>query len=259
MPEGSARPPQTARQRAVLALVREQGFVSVADIASRFGVSEMTARRDLQALERVAELRRTYGGAVTPEGSSREPEPPFVIRQRVNAEAKRRIGRAAAALVRPAEIIGIDVGTTTLELARCLAGRQALRVCTNSLRAAQLLAQAGVRVYVPGGEVRPMEMSVTGGVALQQLQQYRLDRVFIGISGLTGDGLYDYSPEDSEVKRMLIQQAAEVVVLADAEKLGRVSGVRIAPLDAAHLLITDQEPVGLASELTTAGVRVVVA
>lgn len=260
IPGTSGAIPRRARRRALLARLREQGFVSVGRIAAVLGVSEMTIRRDLAALEALGLLKRTHGGATTTEDGADDREPPFAARQRANAEAKKRIAREAARLVTDGEVVAIDVGTTTLEVARCLAGRTDLRVFTNSLRAAMTLANGGVTVYAPGGQVRPPEMSLTGAMALTLLEGFHLDRVFLGVSGITADGIHDYSVDDSDVKRMFIRKASSVVVVADASKLDHLSTVLIAPLQHIHVLVTERPPAApLARALDRAGVKVVLA
>jgi DeoR/GlpR family transcriptional regulator of sugar metabolism len=256
----TARRPLSPRQQQLLGLLRDQGFVAVSEMAARFGVSEMTVRRDMRRLEEVANVQRLYGGAVVPGGPDNAgEEPSFVQRQTAQAEAKRAIARKAAELVSPGATIGIDVGTTTYELARMLLDARDLNVFTNSLRTGLLLAASSLSVYMPGGRVRRGEGSLTGTIAVSLLQEYRLDQAFLGVSGITADGLYDYSLEDSEVKRVYVRQASQVIVLADATKLSRTSAVRICGLDAVDVLITDAEPAPtVCAALQAAGVRVIV-
>lgn len=259
--ETAIRRPLSGRQRALLALIQERGFVSVGEMAARFGVSEMTVRRDLHRLEAERGIQRMHGGAATAGRDGAEAEPSFLQRQAERREEKGAIARTAAALVLPNTTIGIDVGTTTYAFARALAeSRHSLNVFTNSLRVGMLLGDTGLSVYMPGGRVRRGESSICGSMALLHLQEFRLDQVFIGVSGLTGEGLFDYSLEDSEVKRVYLRQAAHVVVLADAGKLGRVSAVRVCGLEAVDTLVTSAEPDGpLRERLQQAGVHVRVA
>ena len=247
------------RQRAILASLRTSGFVSVAAIAARFGVSNMTARRDLNQLVTSGAARRMRGGAVPMEPLAGE-EVSFAARHDENRAAKRAIGEAAAGLVRPGESIGIDVGSTTLEFARALRDRRRINVFTHSLRVAMLLAGGGVTVYLPGGQVGAAEMSVGGSLAIAQLQHWRMDAVFLGVSGITPDGFFDFSPEDVAVKRVFRRSAERAVVLADASKFGRLSAVRIDGLDGIDTLVTDQPPEGaLRDALAAARVEVIVA
>lgn len=167
---------------------------------------------------------------------------------------------AAASLVGPGETIGLDVGTTALALAEELGRRPDLRIFTNNLRAAIQLSAGRSPVYVPGGQVRDSELSVIGPAAVAQLRTYYLDRVFIGVSGLIQSGFYDYSLEDSEVKRAFIEQAGQVVVLCDASKFDHRSLALVCALDEADVLVTDQAPQShLAESLEAANVQVVIA
>jgi len=251
----------TSRQVRLLGIVAQEGFVSVADSAKRFGVSDMTIRRDLRRLEESGEVLRTHGGALArPAAGARTQEPSFNQRERENQAAKSAIARAAAAMVRPGEAIALDLGTTVLEMAHALSGASGISVFTNSLRAALALADSMITTYIPGGQLRGPEMSVCGSITLSQLENYRLDRVFLGISGITSDGVFDYSVEETEIKRLYIRQSAEVVVLADASKFDRWSLVKVAELPRIHVLVTDRLPEGLLLRaLEEAGVRVVVA
>jgi len=157
------------------------------------------------------------------------------------------------------ETVGIDVGTTALALAEELTARSDIRVFTNNLRAAMQLSSGRSPVYVPGGQVRDVELSIVGAAAVAQLKTYYLDRVFIGVSGLTETGFYDYSIEDTEVKRTFIEQAESVVVLCDSSKFDRRSLALVAALHDVDVLITDEPPPPhLAEALDVAGVKIIV-
>ncbi len=258
------RPPAAARRRHLRALIAERGFLSVADMARRLGVSEMTIRRDLSALEADGSLLRTHGGAVAASGGTPTPvdlhEPAFDARSRRRAEAKRAIARAAAGLLRPGATIGLDVGTTTFELARRLAEMRGLKIFTNSLRAAGLLANASHDVYLPGGRLRAVELSLCGPVAARELANYWLDYAFLGVSGITTAGCFDYSLEDTEIKAVYIERAAHRVVLCDSSKFARMSVVKVCDLERIDRLITDAPPPPpLARALEAAGVELVLA
>ena len=258
------RRPATLRDGILREFIERRGFASVAEIAGELGVSEITVRRDLTRLESQGLLLRTHGGAVAPKGVAVEAfdidEPTFDARRRRNADAKERIGAAAAAIVRPCETIGIDVGTTTLLAAKQLAGRADIKVFTNNVRAATVLAEGQVPCYLPGGQLRGKELSIYGSIAVEQLQRYWLDRVFLGVSGMTDQGMFDYSLEDTEIKRVYIERATQVVVLCDSAKFGRLSMVRICALDEVDLLITDAlPPPELQQALELASVEIVVA
>ncbi|WP_374306703.1 DeoR/GlpR family DNA-binding transcription regulator [Dongia sp.] len=259
-----ARAQVTIRDGLLRDFVERRGFAAVSEIAAELGVSEITVRRDLTRLENQGLLVRTHGGALAGKLSSAESfdsdEPTFEARRRRNADAKTRIGAAAAALVRPGATIGIDVGTTTLELARQLATRADIKIFTNNVRAATLLAEGPAAVYLPGGQLRAKELSVHGSIAIAQLRHYWFDQAFIGFSGLTDQGLFDYSLEDTEIKRVYIERAAQIVALCDSSKFGRLSMARVGALEEVDILITDAPPpAALRDALERANVSIIVA
>lgn len=255
--------PASVRRARILAAFENSGFLSINELAQQFGVSGMTVRRDLTALDKRGLLERTHGGAV-PVGVKRavfdSEEPAFDHRRHKNARQKMVIARAAAAMIGPNESVGLDVGTTVLALAEAIEHRRDIRVLTSNLRAAMRLAEANVRVYTLAGQVRAPEFSVIGPQAVDVLASYYLDRVFIGISGLDADGLYDYSPEDTEVKRAFIANAESVVVLCDVSKFDRRALSRIASFDRVDHVVTDSAPPAeYADTLARAGISLIVA
>ncbi len=261
---GIGRVPVELRQERMMRAFYQNGFISVIDMAAEIGVSTMTIRRDLDLLERAGKITRIHGGAVAirdgeqPTGDDEESI--FDRRQLLNADAKAAIGRVAAGLVQPAQAVGLDTGTTVLTAARCLVGCKGLRFVTNNLRAALLLSESESRVYMLGGEVRVPELSVVGSTAIKALQSQFLDLALIGISAIDADGIYDFSPEDAEVKAALMQSASKVVVLCDSSKFGRRALARVGRLDAVDILITDRRPPPtLETALAAAEVQVVLA
>ncbi len=229
------------RHQAILYLLEQGGRVTVAELAERFAVSEMTVRRDLDALERQGLLRRVRGGAVSARGRSYEP--PFLTRSTVHQVEKERIGQVAAQLVEDGDSIALDVGTTTLEVARCLrqSGRRNLTVVTSSFRAAGLLAeQPDIRIVLTGGILRPGELSLVGQMAEQAFERFYVDKLFLGIGGVDLQaGLTEYNLEDAQVKQAMIRSAKEVILVTDSSKFDQVAFAAVAPLEAVDRIVTD--------------------
>ena len=253
-----------ARQTLLVESLARRGFMSVADIAQETGVSEITIRRDLTELERSGTIRRTHGGAlIARDGVSNIydlREPTFEARRRRNSEAKIRIAQSAAQFVKPGHTIALDTGSTTLELTRFLGDIPDLRIITNNTRAASLLAESNHPVYLPGGRLRARELSIFGSSAAAFVSSYHYDIVFLGLSGITDQGLFDYSPEDSEIKRAFIERSHQVIALCDASKFNRQAMVRIADLSEVHRLTVDSPPPGsLAAAIERAGCEIVIA
>lgn len=229
------------RHQMILKLLDEQGSVRINDLVELFGISEMTVRRDLALLERKSLLSRVYGGAVSARGRSYEP--PYLARSSQNPEKKVRIGKAAAAQVLDGDSIALDIGTTTLEVARHLADRQNLTIITPSFIIAQLLSeQAGIRLILTGGILRPGELSLVGNLAERVFQEFFIDKLFLGVGAIDiKNGLSEFNMEDTLVKRAMVQSAKEIFVVTDSSKFNQVAFTQIAPLKAVQHIITDDE------------------
>lgn len=258
------RMPAQVRQARIVEAVRDRGFISVGEIAASLSVSEMTIRRDLDELEREGQLVRTHGGALAPEGVGdhaidRE-EPAFEARLRRNQTAKERIATFAAGLVEGVQTVALDVGTTTYLLGQLIAGRAGIKVFTSSLRTASLLSRGACDVYMPGGQIRGDEMSICGPTAIAQFEQLWFDVAFIGVSGITAGGIFDYSFDDSELKRVYLSRSTRKVLLCDGSKFHRMSLVQVAAFHDVDMLVTDvAPPADIAAALAAASVAVYIA
>jgi DeoR/GlpR family transcriptional regulator of sugar metabolism len=154
----------------------------------------------------------------------------------------------------------LDVGTTTDYLASLFRSGPSVRTFTNSMRIATLLAQEKQDVYIPAGPVRTDELSVCGPAAVSHFGSLHFDVAFIGVSGICSSGLFDYSLEEAEMKRVFLQQSARKIVLCDSSKFDRMSLVQIATMNEFDMLITDaQPPAAIAEALEKADVTLVVA
>jgi DeoR family glycerol-3-phosphate regulon repressor len=261
--KGAAGRIGVTRRNAIETMVAERGALSVAELAACFGVSEMTIRRDLEQLEKRGGIERAHGGALRPANLPVPAmEPSFVARRDENAAAKSAIARAAAQLAQAGDVVALDVGSSVTALAEVLRARADLGVVTHNLHVVAALAavDSGPGLYVLGGHYRRTEGSLCGPNAAHELDQLWLSLAFIGVAGLGPEGLFDYSTEEAEIKRLYRARAQKVCVLCDASKFGRRSLVRVAGLDAIDILVTNAAPDGaLATALAAAGVRVIVA
>ncbi|HEY8346506.1 MAG TPA: DeoR/GlpR family DNA-binding transcription regulator [Symbiobacteriaceae bacterium] len=247
------------RLNELLALLRERGVVRIAEMARHFSVSRETIRRDLAELEERGLVRKVHGGAVL--AGPRSQEPPYATRMVSMVEEKRRIGEAAAALVRDGESLLLDLGTTTLEVARHLRGRRGLTVITNSVPAAlTLVEEPGVEVFLTGGRLRGGDHSLSGSWALRSIGEVFVDKAIVGAGGLTLEhGVTDYHMEEAATRRAMIQKAREVIVVADSSKFGVTALAAVMPVTAIDHLVTDAgAPPEVLRELEKAGVRVTV-
>ena len=229
------------RREQILTLLKKDGSVKVVDLVKRFGVSIETIRRDLEALEEEGFLRRVYGGAVRESRRSEE----TLLQERMvqNAAEKERIGKAAAAFVQDGDVIGIDVGTTTLEMARALLQRDLrIIVITNSIQiAATLSASEKIEVILIGGRVRHGELSVGGHMLTEaNMRLFQTDKLFLGVGGISDKfGITDFREEETAFRRIGIERTKEVYALADHSKFGVTAMYHVCDADRIHTVVTD--------------------
>ena len=248
------------RQEHIVRIVEEHGRARVSDLASRFGVSAVTIRKDLVALEAERRLVRTHGGAITI-GRSR-PELAFEIRERLQADEKARIGEAGAALVHDGESIVMDASTTALSVARHLTARQdwsQLTVITNGLRiASELAGHPGITVLMLGGRVRWEALSVVGQLGDGLFRRVNVQKAFLGAAGFTPDsGLADATEEEAQIKRSMVAAAREVIAIVDHTKWERAAFATFCPTDRLNIVLTDERaPDAMVRGLVARGIEV---
>jgi DeoR/GlpR family transcriptional regulator of sugar metabolism len=229
------------RRAVILDRLRTHGRVLAADLTAQLDVSSDTIRRDLRDLDEAGLLRRVHGGALPRYGDAA----PFEARARRAPEAKVSIARRAAECVRDGQLVVLDGGTTTLEVARALSANPRLRarvVTTSPPIAVALADHPGLEVTVVGGTLRPNSLVTVGADAVEAFRVIRADVVFLGVCGLHPEiGVTTSDLEERHVKAAMIDGAAEVVALADHDKLGTAMSVVVAPLSAVTRLVTDAE------------------
>ncbi len=241
-------------------IVEEHGRARVGDLAARFGVSSVTIRKDLVALESEHRLVRTHGGAITLDRS--RPELPFEIRERLQADEKLLIGAAAAALVQDGESIVMDASTTGLSVARQLKARggwSQLTVITNGLRlASELAGHPGIIVLMLGGRVRWEALSVVGQLGDGLFSRINVQKAFLGAAGFTLEsGLADATDEEAQIKRSMVAAAREVIAIVDHTKWERAAFATFCPTDKIGIVLTDRAaPTGMVESLIGRGVEV---
>ena len=228
------------RRGKILEKLKQQGTVSVAQLASELGATPVTIRSDLDALEAEGYLVRVQGGAVP---SQRTQAGHSAGRKTVHAEEKQAIGHAVAELVRDGDTLFINSGTTMLAVANALRIRKNLNIVTNSLEvASELGAIPGFRVILLGGEVNVRYGFTYGSDAQEQLSHYRADKAIMSLDGIESEaGLTTYHAEEATINRMVIARSSQLIVAADHSKVGRTGFFRFHPLGQEILLVTDRQ------------------
>ena len=231
----------TRRQTEIMTLVRDAGRVSVDELATRFSVTPQTIRRDLNELCDSRALTRVHGGAMLASGVANLA---YDARKLVAQPHKRLIGQAAARLIEDHSSLFINLGTTTEEVARALAGHTGLLVITNNLHVAtELHPQRSMEVVVLGGHMRRSDGGIVGSQTVEQIRQFRVDTAVIGTSAIDPDGtLLDFDIREVQVSRAIIENARRVLLVADSSKFSRAAPVRIAHLSDVDVMVTDRLP-----------------
>jgi DeoR/GlpR family transcriptional regulator of sugar metabolism len=247
-----------ARRSVIADQLRETGAVTVTEVEVRFGVSPMTARRDLQELERQGIARRTHGGAVLPSISAQEDS--FAQRVEVATEAKAALAEAAVAMLAPRETVFLDSSSTAYFVARRIVDLGiAVTVITNSLPVMDVIAgreTPNVNLVGIGGTLRPLTRSFVGPYAVRTVQDHFADRMFLSVKGVTRDGvLTDADELEAEVKRSMIEQSGESVLLVDDSKLGARGQNAITKVTEVSTVLASAAPQSALEPLRATGVN----
>ncbi len=242
------------RRKTILEVLAEDGSVSVSDLAKRLGVTPVTARTDLAALEEEGVLVRTHGGALPAFHAE------LFERSRQGLEAKSVVAKAATAEIQNGDTVIISAGTTTALIAKYLLGKRDVHIVTNNtlvLTYARMNPQ--LRVTLVGGEFRASEEGIVGPMALAAIDQFHVSKTFIGIDGASvQQGFTAHFLESADLVRKMADQADEVVVVSDSSKFAKSGFARILPFNKVDTLITDAQLSDEFEEiLTRSDVRIV--
>ena len=227
------------RRERIVWVVNARGRVRIGELAREVAASEPTVRKDLALLERAGLLRRTHGGALAlhPPG-----ERSFSDRLGSDAEAKTAIARACIDLVADGDSVYLDSGTTTLRIAELLTARN-VNALTNGIAVAAALAEKPtVRHTLLGGVLRPSAGAVAGALAVENIGRFSVGTAFIGVTGLTADGISDADINEAQLKTAVLARARRAVVPVDPTKFGISGFALIAPLDSVDTVVTVDAP-----------------
>jgi DeoR family transcriptional regulator, aga operon transcriptional repressor len=226
------------RLNQIVSTVATRGQVDVPSLATEFGVSQATIRRDLETLQSQRLVSRTHGGATVHAAFN---DVPLTYKDTQDLAEKQRISRVATRFLEDAQVIGTTGGTTLSQFARLLGERNGLTVITNALNVAvELVVSTRLRVFVAGGEVRGSSQESVGRSAEAFLADYNIDVAFLGVDGVDAlAGCTNYDPAGARVNAVLLGRARKRIVLADATKIGRVALAQVCNMRDVDVLITD--------------------
>lgn len=246
------------RKTLILDILRRDGRVLAKAVARDLGLSEDTIRRDLRELAGEGRLQRVHGGAL--------PASPavagFAEREGLAGSAKAAIGRAAARLIRPGQVVFLDGGTTAVQVARHLDPGLTATIVTHSPSiAVALVDHPGVAVEIVGGRLFKHSVVAVGAAAAEAIARVRADVYVMGVTGVHPEtGLTTGDAEEAAIKRLIAGQAAETVVLASTEKLGAASPYAIGPVSGVDTLVVERgTPAAVLQPYHALGIEIVAA
>jgi DeoR family fructose operon transcriptional repressor len=224
------------RAHKILELLEELGEVEIRQFAVEIGVSEVTIRRDLANMANNGLIYRTHGGAMK---ISRLIKPvSFANKTVVNFKAKDAICKRAAEDIVDGDIIFIDCGSTAFRLCQFIKNKR-IKVITNSLPVVNELHNTAVTINLIGGEVDPVRQAVHGTIATEHIARYHASKAFLGVDGITSDGLYAGSEHETSNTLAMASQSDFTYLLCDASKIGKTSYLKFDDLSLVDIMVTD--------------------
>jgi len=245
------------RRRAILEILNRDGRVLVLALEREFETSQVTIRKDLEQLHAHGLIHRTHGGALPAREGALE-DPTLREKEKLHHKEKLRIAAIAAAMVQEGQVVILDSGTTTTEIARALRKFRSLTIVTNAVNIAAELSGTSVEVILTGGTLRKNSFSLVGPIAEETLHRLHADLLFLGVDGFDVHyGLSTPNLLESKVNRVMVEIAKRKVAVCDASKFGRRSLSLIAPTSALDEVITDRgTPKADVRALKKAGIEV---
>lgn len=248
------------RHEEILKILAEERQVKIEPLARRFGVSVETIRRDLKTMEEQLLIRRVHGGAVL--DSLRAREASFDAREVKNLKEKRAVARAAAELIEDGDAIVMSNGTSTLEVAKALAGKNRLTVVTNSIQIAREMVDNETNdIYLISGKLRKEGLGLSGASGCHYLRNFRVDKAVLSVGGISVEhGITDYHVEEADIMRTMLEIANHAIVVTDYSKL-TLSGLnKICDVRDVDVIVSDwNTPIREQTAYRDLGVKVLVA
>ncbi len=227
------------RYSIILEIVNSRGSIKLGELCEALDTSESTIRRDLNILSERGMLIKVHGGAIALDDSFSRYEHDIEKKSGLFIREKAVIAKYAASLIEDGDVVYIDAGTTTEKMIEHIPSKNVTFV-TNGFINAKKLAQRGLRVFVPGGEIKPSTEAIIGAECVLSLQQYNFSKCFIGANGISlSAGITTPDKNEAVVKSTVISNSKEVYILADHSKFDQITSVKFAQLSSGKI-ITDK-------------------
>lgn len=246
------------RRGKILEILSTEGQVSVNELSRKFEVSEVTIRNDLSHLEKKGLLIKTRGGGLKTQRVGIDQQ--LNDKANINSKEKQSIGKKAAELINDNDIIIIDSGTTTVEIAKNIGRLNNLTVITNALNIASQLIRDEIKVVLLGGILRTSSLSLIGPIGENSIKNFYCDKCFLGVDGIDSQsGIYTPNLEEAHLNRMMIDASKEVIIVTDSSKFKRKSFAHIASINKVNIVITDSKiPEDELKNLHSMGIKVII-
>ena len=245
----------------VIEFIKKEGGISISVAAEMFGISEVTARRYLNEIASLESLpiKRVRGGVILETGKG-SVEFMFETKLSINSDEKKRIARKALEFIEDGDSLIIDSGTTTYQLAKFLGKRKGLKVVVVDIKVAEEAAKSPENdVYIVGGKVRAGYFSIGGEMAIDILENFRVEKVYLSADAIHPEyGVTNSSTFEAKVKDVISKIGKKVILLADHDKVGKVAFVKAVPLERIDCFITDNRAdESVLKELEEKGIEVI--
>jgi DeoR/GlpR family transcriptional regulator of sugar metabolism len=229
------------RRNAIMKYLKENGSITVEELADKLEVSNMTIRRDLKYLEDANLVARTFGGAILKD--SLIEEVPYYEKTEIRIEQKKKLAEYAVSLIKEGDAIILDAGTTNMEIAKIIKDMKNLTVITTDLMiAAYLINSKDINIFCTGGEIHKSTGTCIGTNALDFLNKINVDIAFIGASSIDVEkGMTTPTFEKAKIKRQIIDSAETSILVSDSSKFGKKSFVKVSSLKELNMIITDDK------------------
>jgi len=246
------------REKEIGELVKKHGFVSIEDLAEKLAITKGVVRKELAILEKAGEIVRMRGGASLPNLGVGDLD--VTERRLINGDAKLAMGKAAGKHIIDEGTYFLDSSSTVEALIPFLKKRKSITVVTNSVYAAGMLAEAGIKTYLAGGLVNGDNSATVGYDAIDYLEGFYCDTFIFSCRGLTLDGPGESSIETQRIKRMMLEHSSNHILVVDSAKFGLPMLTSICELDEIDVVITNEKPAeAYRKAFEAAGIELVIA
>ncbi len=227
------------RRSKIIEILNKRNNISVSEISKDFDISEVSVRNDLSHLEKKGLLIRTRGGAISKQPTNFD----LNLNQRLkhNYKQKQHIGKRAVDFIKNGSTVIMDSGSTVIEVARNIKAKKNIKLITNSLPIAEIVADNNeIEVIIAGGTLRPEMRSLVGMMSEKTIMNYHCDLAILGTDSIDSEmGIFTQLENEASLTQTMMKVSTKTIVVTDSSKFGKKSFIKIADISEIDILITD--------------------